>query len=172
MEWIIIIIGLAALLLWLARPKWTRPQVKPLPNNQAGDFALQPSLFVNKAELALYQVLRRACPPDFAVMSKTRMEDVIAPRRGLAAQYRYGLRGRVKSRHFDFLLIDYHGRPLAAIELDGSAHMRPESQINDDVKTALCAGAGLPLYRLNVGEDFTRQSAVIFNTIAQFARKN
>lgn len=163
MEWIILIVGLVALLLWLARPKWTRPQVKLLPDKQAGDFAVQNSLFVNTSELALYQTLLQHCPPHLVIMSKTRMEDVIAPRRDLPAQYRYGLRGRVKSRHFDFLITDIRGRPLAAIELDGAAHRRRESRINDGVKTAICEGAGLPLYRIVVGDNFQLRCAQIFS---------
>lgn len=167
MELIALIIGLIAIALYVMRPKWSAPQVKPIDRKQLSDFALKPSLFVNGPERAMYAALLRGCPQGYAVMSKTRMEDVVGPRKGLPRQYSYSLRGRVKSRHFDFLIIDHSGRPVMAIEVDGRAHNSSAAQVNDDVKTSICKGAGLPLYRVAVGEDFARFSQKLFSGLPQ-----
>ena len=167
MEPIALIIGLIALALFLLRPKWSAPRVKPIDRKQLSDFALKPSLFVNAPEHAMYHALTRHCPQGYAVMAKTRMEDVIGPRRGLPAQYSYGLRGRVKSRHFDFLIIDHGGRPVAAIEVDGASHRSGSARVNDDVKTSICAGAGLTLHRVCVGEDFADFARDLFAALSR-----
>lgn len=165
MEPIALIIGAIALALYLLRPKWSAPTVKPIDRKQLGDFAVKPSLFVNGPERAMYHALTRNCPPGYAVMSKPRMEDVVGPRKGLPRQYSHGLRGRVKSRHFDFLVIDAAGRPIAAIEVDGAAHNNRVARLNDEVKTSICAGAGLALHRVRVGEDFARFSQQLFTAL-------
>ncbi len=167
MEPIALIVGAIALALYLLRPKWSAPKIKPIDRKQLSDFSIKPSLFVNAPERAMYHALSRACPRGYAVMSKTRMEDVIGPRAGLPREYSYGLRGRVKSRHFDFLIIDISGRPVAAVEVDGRAHNSSAARVNDDVKTSICAGAGLSLHRISVGEDFGLFAQNLFSGLPQ-----
>ena len=93
-------------------------------------------------------------PPGFHVHGKVRLEDIIRVKRGLDQKARWAARGRVKSRHVDYLITDSVGRPILAIELDGRAHNHKNPSQSDQVKTALFKAAGIPLRRILVGEDF------------------
>ena len=66
----------------------------------------------------------------------------------------WSLRGRVKSRHVDFLITTPQGRPLMMIELDGSSHRSQAAIRPDSLKNSLAEAVGLPLKRVQVGQDF------------------
>ena len=138
------------------------PKTKSFADDDARHFELQPSLLVNPSEQALFVVLLNyASPLQIYVMVKPRLEDVIRVRRGLDRKEAWRLRGRVKSRHVDFLLMDWQGRPLAAVELDGKSHTE-KTRNADALKDALFQRVGLPLHRIQVGEDFhTRAHTIV-----------
>lgn len=113
------------------------------------------SLLVNSAEIAFFHSLVRAMPPYLYVLAKPRLEDVIGVKKNLPnAKLGFQLRGRVKSRHIDFLLIDWNGRPMCGIELDGKSHKNKKAQAGDTLKDGIFAASGLPLHRVRVGQDF------------------
>ena len=118
-------------------------------------YELRGSLFVNRAELAFFHALGRVLPAGFYLLTKPRLEDVIGVRRDLPnSKLAFQLRGRIKSRHVDFLVIDDKGRPHCAVELDGSSHQSKSAAAGDHLKDGICKSAGLPLWRVKVGEDF------------------
>ena len=162
------LILLAAVLVRLARrpkPAFAPPTVRPVSDRALAAFEARPSLFVNRSEAALWAVLRQHCPARLHVLAKVRLEDIIGVRAGVRGEARWKLRGRVKSRHVDFLVIDGAGTPLAAIELDGSAH-KP-GDVADGVKDALFAAVGLALHRVRVGEDFHAFAWALFAGLGQ-----
>lgn len=165
LELFIIIGGVAALLLWLLSSGKT-PKVTPLRGDERGAFEKVPSVFVNGGEAALFAALRKACPGGLYVLTKVRLEDVVGVSRHIRpGQTRFALRGRVKSRHLDFVIIDGGGAPLLAIELDGRAHQGRDQNIADDVKTKLCADAGLELIRISTGDDINSAVRQIFKCL-------
>lgn len=82
------------------------------------------------------------------VLVKPRLEDVIRVKRSVTSKEKFALRGRIKSRHLDFLIIDANGRPLAGVELDGPTHNNARVKANDQFKDNLAYSVGLPLHRV------------------------
>ena len=164
MEILFIIVPLA--ILWLifttgGKSKFKTPEVSPASNIDLSAFEAAPSLFVNASESNLFHYLRHYIPQPFHVHSKVRLEDIIRVKKGLTKKARWAARGRVKSRHVDYVITDGTGRPMLAIELDGRAHNQKNPSEADKVKTALFKAAGLPLRRILVGEDFDLIAATI-----------
>lgn len=161
-ELLLVVVALLALLAVLAsprRPGRRDPAVKPIASRSLPAFERQASLFVTPSEKAFFQALRRELPPAFHLHAKVRLEDVIGVRREVARDVRWKLRGRVKSRHLDYLVSDLEGVPLLAVELDGASHAA--TGVSDEVKTTLCRSVDLPLLRVHVGEDFRSRARKI-----------
>lgn len=133
---------------------FSTPEVSPISKSDLGAFEAAPSLWVNLSEAALFGILCRHMPKGFHVHGKVRLEDIIRVKRGLPEQLRWAARGRVKSRHVDFLITNTSGKPVLAIELDGASHNARQPSESDKVKTALFAAAGIPLRRIIVGHNF------------------
>lgn len=138
-----------------------RPEVSAMPEGQLHMFEAAPSLFVNAAEAVLFQCLRKSLSSHFHIHSKVRLEDIIRVKRGVNEKLRWAARGRVKSRHVDYLITTAGGRPVLAIELDGASHNPKSPSEADKVKTALFRAARIPLRRIRTGEDFVQISAQI-----------
>jgi very-short-patch-repair endonuclease len=158
----IFIIILIAGLIWLSfRDKsFIPPKTAPSDERTYAAFERAESLFVNRSELAFFQVMHRCLPPGFHLHSKTRLEDIIRVKKGISGQARWQLRGRVKSRHVDYLITDRAGVPKAAIELDGSSHNK-DALNADTLKDGLFKAAGVPLMRVRTGTDYERAAARI-----------
>ena len=123
-------------------------------------YALAPHV-TNYSEGQLFGALCRHMPSHLHVIVKPRLEDIIGVRGGLGPHRRQSLRGRVRSRHLDFVIIDRAGRPLAGIELDGPSHGSRAAQAADRFKNALCDAVGLPLYRVRTDTDYARAASKI-----------
>ena len=162
---ILIAVAVVVAILFLRRRRTFTPlATRPVTDSTLRAFTLRPSVFVNRSELAFFHALRRAVPTSHHVLTKTRMEDVIGVRPGISGETRWKLRARVKSRHFDFLVVDGDGVPCLAVELDGSSHDGPTSNA-DKLKDGLCEATGLPLMRVRVGEDFPHAARRIASRI-------
>lgn len=140
---------------------FTAPEVSPLPASDLRAFEAAPSLFVNANEANLFNRLRDHLPPAYHIHSKVRLEDIIRVKRGLPEKVRWAARGRVKSRHVDYLITNRAGHIILAIELDGRSHNARNPSESDKIKTALFKAAGIPLRRIGVGENFDLIAATI-----------
>lgn len=152
---ILFIIGaLAVLFILIFRDKgFTPPKTAPSNAKTYAAFEQAESLFVNRSELAFFHSLRSALPPEFHLHSKVRLEDIVRVKQAVTGQARWHLRGRVKSRHVDYLITDEQGRFKAAIELDGSSHNK-DAYAADSLKDGIFEAVGLPLIRVRAGADF------------------
>jgi len=145
---LVVVAGLA-----LRRKPFIPPQTAPSDERTYAAFERAESLFVNGAERAFFRTLHGALPRGFYLHGKTRLEDIIRVKRGITGEARWRLRGRVKSRHVDYLITDGQGVPKLAIELDGASHSK--AAVNADaLKDGLFKAAGLPLIRVKTGGDF------------------
>jgi hypothetical protein len=111
---------------------------------------------LNASERKLFHDLVRNAPDSCFVLAKVRMEDVVRPSVKQDHAVHRAARSRVKSRHFDFVLIDTHGVPLVAIELDGPHHQRRSVQDGDRFKDEVCERVGLRLIRVPPGYQESR----------------
>lgn len=161
-EVILLAIGFAAFGLWSiwgkGKTAFKPPKISAISPQMASQYSAVDSLFVNRAELAFFHALRRAVPDNLLVLSKVRMEDIVRVAPSVKDQrQKWALRGRVKSRHVDYLITSLTGEPLCVIELDGSAHSSRRAQVNDSVKDAIFMACNLPIRRVRVGEDFAER---------------
>ncbi len=161
--YIIAIFGFFLFLAWRGKNRQAGQDIdayktKPFDKAILQNYAKVPSLFVNAPETTFFQMLVDRLPNGYHVFAKVRLEDIIrvAPdfRKRSTPRQVWHLRGRIKSRHVDFLIVNRHGHPKAAIELDGSSH-NAKTAIADSFKTGIFAASDLRLYRVNVGEDFS-----------------
>jgi len=97
-----------------------------------------------------------------------RLEDIIRVKNNVHPKMRWSLRGRVKSRHVDYLITDKMGRPILAIELDGQSHDASNPSESDKVKTALFESAGINLKRVSTGQDFDKIIGKIVSELSAF----
>ncbi len=112
---------------------------------------------MSPAELRFYKQLRIAADKHFSAHAKVRMEDVIGARGGRGWM---SARGRVKSRHFDFVVTTNEGEIVCAIELDDSTHNRPDRRKIDEFKDDVAAAVGLKLLRFESGRDYSPEFIV------------
>jgi len=160
------IIGVFAVLCILSfRDKgFTPPKTLPSDARTYAAYERVESLFVNRSEQAFFNALRRVLPSEYHLHSKVRLEDIVRVKKAIKGQAHWHLRGRVKSRHVDYLITDVAGVPKAAIELDGSSHNK-EALNADILKDGIFEAVGLPLTRVRTGADFTKAARRILSQI-------
>lgn len=108
-------------------------------------------LLVTAGERAAWDLLRRLTPQwVHAICPKVRLEDIVAAQG--EGRERLRLRGYVKSRHVDFLLVDSDWRPCLVVEIDGSSHRRPDRRERDELVDRALGAAKVPVIRLRHGE--------------------
>ena len=149
---------------WFKRPKsdFEAPGTQAFNPKIFEYFTLRESLFVNKSEAVLFDILHKRLSPKYCIFTKVRLEDIIGVRgRDVNPKLRWSLRGRVKSRHVDFVISTLSGRVLMMIELDGSSHGSSEARRADAFKDGLAAAVNIPLYRIRTGDNFHKKVADI-----------
>ena len=164
---ILLVLGLC-LILWLALRggSWQRPRSTKADKNALRAYEARENLFVNGAETAFFAALNRHKPAGYHVFSKVRLEDILQVRTDIQnRQARWKYRGRIKSRHVDFLICRTGGAFICAIELDGSAHRGREAHMVDQFKDEIFANAGLKLLRVKTGDDFGAFSRALWAKI-------
>ncbi len=148
------------------KASWQTPQSSSADQQTLQSYERRQSIFVNGAELAFFKALERHKPIGFYVFSKVRLEDILQVRRSIKDRKKYWqYRGRIKSRHVDFVLCNGAGQFLCAVELDGSSHNSRQTKMTDSFKDGIFAHAGLPLYRIQTGENFARQAVNVWAEI-------
>lgn len=106
---------------------------------------------LTKSEYAFYMTLKEKMKnKDLIICPKVRLEDFIeVTDKKEILKYR----GKIKSRHIDFLLCDNNLRIKCAIELDDPLHNNKKAMEVDNFKNKLFNEIGLKLYRIAYNED-------------------
>lgn len=149
---------------WFKRSgsEFSAPQTKDFNPKILRYFTARDSLFVNKSEAVLFDILYKKLSPKYRVFTKVRLEDIIGVRTtNVNPKIRWSLRGRVKSRHVDFVVSTPQGQVLMMIELDGASHRSDEAKTADAFKDAVASAVDIPLKRIRVGEDFHKRATEI-----------
>lgn len=148
------------------RGTWQAPKSTQADAQAMQAYEARANIFVNGAEQALFNALLRHKLQGYHVFTKVRLEDILQVRTSIKdAREKWQYRGRIKSRHVDFLICDRGGAYVCAIELDGAAHHNAEAQMTDDFKDTIFLHAQLPLYRVRTGEDFSQYSQALWTKI-------
>ena len=151
---LIILIISSIIALAFRRAAFSPPKTAPSDERTYAAFERVESLFVNPSERAFFHAVHRALPRGYHLHSKVRLEDIIRVKPHTKGEARWRLRGRVKSRHVDYLITDGRGTPRLVIELDGSSHEK-RTENADKLKDGVFKHAGLTLITVKTGEDFT-----------------
>jgi very-short-patch-repair endonuclease len=152
MQWILIGLGLLLIVIIKALLHRTKKEV---------DFSMfqKCEKVMNTSEQKLFEELLRVFSSDYIVLSKVRIEDFVEAKS-------YSARGKIKSRHVDFLICDQlTTAPLLAIELDGGIHRKPSVHRRDLFVNELYLSINLPIHRINVGADFLKEVSSIKSTM-------
>jgi len=114
---------------------------------------------LTKSELRFYSVFRKVLPDGYMICPKVRMEDIIQVKGGLANKDRMSWRGRIKSRHLDFVVCSTSdARIFFCIELDDSSHNRSDRQERDIFVNKAMQDAGVPLLRVLTSRSYSKDS--------------
>lgn len=124
---------------------------------------------MNQSEQALYINLQKSLGDKFIVLSKVRIEDFVeVDVRNMSWGKQQGLRGKIKSRHVDFLICDLAStKPILAIELDGSSHNNYKRIERDDFVDSVYKGISLPVDHIHVGSNFSEEAGRVRNILLQ-----
>lgn len=107
---------------------------------------------LSAAEYRFYKMLKEKCDEaDLLICPKVRMEDFLTV---TDAQNRAKYRGRIKSRHIDFIICNADLYMLAGLELDDSSHNSVKAQEIDQFKDNVFQAIDVPLYRIAVEPNF------------------
>ncbi len=166
----IICVAVLLLLGFLWRPtKWQDPKSTQADADALQAYEARESLFVNRSELVLFAALTRHKPDGFHIMVKVRLEDILSVRRDIKdKRLRWQYRGRVKSRHVDYVICDGAGAVLCALELDGTSHRNGEAEMVDGFKDAIFKNAGLRLLRIHTGANFDEFAQKLWQRIRKY----
>lgn len=118
------------------------------------------SNLLTKSEWAFYKYKLKplADKYNFHILSKVRMEDIVKPKDTLDKSSKASARGRVKSRHIDFVIANPDNlRIYLAIELDGKSHEKLDQQKADYFKDSVFEEIGLPFIRTNGKDDIEKE---------------
>lgn len=144
-----------------SKADFKKPKTQAVNAQILESYVAVPSLFVNRPEKTFYITLKKTLPYGYDLHAKTRLEDIIQVKSSIKGKERWAQRGRIKSRHVDFLIINHDGAPIAAIELDGASHNAKNPSTADQLKTGLFKQVHIALYRVSVGDNFEQIAATI-----------
>ena len=112
-------------------------------------FPYERTLLLTKREWEFYKRLKKITDKyNLHILSKVRMEDIIKVKDGLTYSETQSARGRIKSRHIDFIIAEpEYLKVLLAIELDDNSHKYKKSVESDKFKNDVFNSVGLPYIR-------------------------
>lgn len=120
------------------------------------------SLLTDTEQFFYTVLLHEARKRNLQVCPKVRLEDIICV---TDTENKNKYRGYIKSRHVDFVLIDEYCETVAAIELDDPSHNTEAAAKIDAFKDELFAAVEIPLIRIDVEDDYSRELNDAFNEL-------
>lgn len=107
------------------------------------------------AEMRFLNVLEQAVGPEYRILSKVRVADILDVVAGDNSSRQSGF-NRISGKHFDFVVCSARDWAiLYAVELDDSSHGRRVRQERDAFLNDACNCAGLPLHRFPVQRQYS-----------------
>lgn len=163
---VLFILGVVAVLCVLSFTDkgFTPPETASSDARIYGAYEKVSSLFVNRSEKIFFKSLSGKLPQGYHLHSKVRLEDIVRVKSSIKGKAHWNLRGRVKSRHVDYLITDIEGVPRAAIELDGSSHGKTAFNA-DQLKDGIFEAVGLPLIRVRAQTNYSQAVQRIISQI-------
>jgi very-short-patch-repair endonuclease len=103
---------------------------------------------MSEAEKKFYFVLAEILGKDYLIFSKVRMADLLyLPKMSNSDFYHY--QNKIQAKHVDFLICDKENiKPLLAIELDDSSHLKMDRILRDKLVDKIFESAKLPILHI------------------------
>jgi len=122
---------------------------------------------LSEAERKFYFVLFEILGNNYLIFSKVRMADLFyLPKMNNSDFYHY--QNKIQSKHVDFLICDKENiKPLLAIELDDSSHLKIDRISRDNLVDKIFENAKLPIFRIKVSASYNKEN--LLNQIRAFA---
>lgn len=122
--------------------------------------------FFTHSERAFFDELERQNDGRYLIFSKVRLEDVVSVKNSIGGRKRKIERNYIKSKHIDFLIVERRsGSILAAIELNGISHNRKLQRKYDQIKEQVLYDAGVSLFKIQIGENFTEKVVDMYRSL-------
>lgn len=167
----IVCILLAAYILYSKLDPEKNKSDKNLNSNTVNFNNYKSKKLLTKTEYKFFMEIKQICQDNLIMICpKVRLEDFIEVSVKGKEYNRY--RNMIKSRHIDFLLTDNNLNIIAAIELDDYTHNTNKAEKADNFKNELYNSIGLPLYRINLNEDYKSIASMIINNYKNTSAKN
>jgi hypothetical protein len=108
------------------------------------------------AERSFFGVLQKAIGPEFTLLSKVRLADILQVQRHPSTQRRSAAFNRISSKHADFVLCDAKTfRVVAVIELDDKSHREKTRQHRDQFLDAALGTVGIPVLHVPAQQSYS-----------------
>ena len=120
---LVLIIAAVILVIWLMK-KFRKPDITEM---------YQPINILTDREYGFYLKLRPVADEyDLQIFTKVRLADLIEPKPKSVNPMWMECFNKIKSKHIDFVLADYHTNIVALIELDDTTHSRRDRIERDE----------------------------------------
>lgn len=154
MTYLLIVAAVVVVLAVLAGLRRGKAEVSP--NADAALPYRRKDYLLTKAERAFYEVLRRTVGPEWTVLAKVRLLDLVWLPRGTPNPQAW--RNRVQSKHADFVLCRTETMsPELVIELDDASHERADRRARDAFVDRVLEAAGLPVLHVPAREGYVQR---------------
>ena len=137
------------------------------------DLPFSRKFLLTGAEYAFWKKLKPVTDEyDLILCPKVRMEDFIQVNENDFKKKQH-YRGKIKSRHIDFILCDSKLNILAGVELDDNSHKKASVREVDDMKNMAFQALKLPLFRIVMSKgDYDKQIESIIESLSLPCKKN
>jgi len=111
---------------------------------------------LSESEKKFYFVLTEILGNDYLIFSKVRMADLFhLPKMSNGDFYHY--QNKINSKHVDFLICDKENiKPLLAIELDDSSHLKMDRISRDKLVDEIYENAKLPILHIKYSNNYEK----------------
>ncbi|MEM7602384.1 MAG: DUF2726 domain-containing protein [Verrucomicrobiota bacterium] len=108
--------------------------------------------FLSPAEISFFHVVKLILPPEYHLITKIRIGDLVYVKRPHENQ---GARNRIDRKHIDFVVCDAKTMdPVLAIELDDKSHQRKDRAERDAFVDGVFETAGIPLVHIPAAKGY------------------
>ncbi len=119
---------------------------------------LKKEYLLSEAEKKFYFILSEILGNEYLIFSKVRMADLLyLPKMSNSNYYHY--QNKIQSKHIDFLICDKENiKPLLAIELDDSSHLKVDRILRDALVNKIFESAKLPVLHIKASDDYLKEN--------------
>lgn len=111
---------------------------------------------LTKTELNFYNVLSPAVEKKYHICMKVRLEDIIQVSGNFKNKERWKHRGRIKSRHIDFVLCNKKTLEIChCIELDDKSHNRKDRIKRDEFVNWALKNSKVPIIHIKTAKNYS-----------------